>query len=128
MSATISKGVSHKSLTEAITLLYLLNEFPESAQDNQPPPVLSAHSTSYQLSLQREKEIVDHLAFLSATTDDSASVTAVCLEEARDHGSCIIRLSSNTGNVDQIVLGFKLMAKMLEQARSRGLHAVFNLT
>lgn len=69
---------------------------------------------------------MDNLAFLSATTNDSARVMAVCLEEARDRGSCKIRLTSNTGDIDEVVLGFKLMAKVLEQAASRGLHPIFD--
>lgn len=57
---------------------------------------------------------MENLAFLSATTNDSARVMAVCLEKARDRGSCIIRLTSNTDDIDEIVLGFKLMVKTLE--------------
>ncbi|KAL9099016.1 MAG: hypothetical protein Q9163_005423 [Psora crenata] len=105
---------------EAITLLYMLNECPESPKDNQPSKSLSVLSSIYQLPFQREKQIVENLAFLSATTNDPAKVMAVCLEEARDHRSCTIRLTSNTGGIDKVVLGFKLMAKILEQGASRG--------
>ena len=126
MNTTMSRGTSHKSLMEAITLLNLLNEYPESPKDNQQSQELSAHSTIYQLSFQHEKEIVDNLAFLSATTNDSARVMAVCLEQAPDRGSCVIRLTSNTGDVDEVMLGFKLMAKILEQSASRGLHTTFD--
>jgi hypothetical protein len=38
---------------------------------------------------------------------------AVCLEEARDHNHCTIRLTSNTGDLDEVVDGFKLMARIL---------------
>ncbi len=69
---------------KVVTLLYMLNQFPESPKDNQQPQALP---TLHQLSFQREKEIVDNLAFLSATTDDSTRVMAVCLEEARDRSS-----------------------------------------
>jgi hypothetical protein len=61
------------------------------------------------------------LAFLSATTNDSTRVMAVCLKEARDHNHCTIRLTSNTGDLDEVVDGFKLMARILERAASRGL-------
>ena len=126
MSTITSRGTSYKSLMGAITLLYLLNECPESPKDNQQSQSLSVLSSIYQLPFQREKQIVENLAFLSATTNDSARVMAVCLEEARDRGSCIIRLTSNTGDIDEVVLGFKLMAKTLEQAASRGLHPTFD--
>lgn len=105
---------------EAITLLYMLDKCPESPKDNEPTQGLSIFSGLYQLPFQYEKEIVDGLAFLSATTKDSTRVMAVCIEEARDHSSCTIRLSSNTGNLDQVANGFKLMAGILQRAASRG--------
>ena len=126
MNPKMLSGTSHKSLMEAITLLYMLNECPESPKDNQQSQTLSALSTIYQLPFKREKQIVENLAFLSATTNDLGRVMAVCLEEACDRGSCTIRLASNTGDVDEVVLGFKLMAKILEQAASRGLHPTFD--
>ena len=103
---------------EAITLLYMLDQVPESPKDNQQPKELSVHSNSYQLPFRCEKEIVENLAFLSATTNE---VIAVCLEEASDHNHCTIRLTSNTGELDEVVYGFKHMAGILERAASRGL-------
>ena len=128
MNTMISRGTSHKSLMEAITLLYMLNEYPETPKDNQQPKTVSVLSSIYQLPFQREKQIVENLAFLSASTDDSARIMAVCLEEARDRRSCTIRLTSNNGDVDEVVLGFKLMGKILEQAASRGLPPTFDWT
>ncbi|KAL9124814.1 MAG: hypothetical protein Q9217_005900 [Psora testacea] len=119
MNTIMSRGTSHKSLMEAITLLYMLNKCPESPKDNQQSETLSVLSSIHQLPFQREKQIVENLAFLSATTNDSAKVMAVCLEEARDRRSCTIRLTSNIGDIDEVMLGFKLMAKILEQGASR---------
>ncbi|KAL2039804.1 hypothetical protein N7G274_007204 [Stereocaulon virgatum] len=115
----MSRGTAHKSLMEAIILLYMLNECPDSPKENQQAKTVSLLSSIYQLPFQREKQIVEDLAFLSATTHDSARVMAVCLEEARDHRSCTIRLTSNNGDTDDVVHGFKLMAKVLEQGASR---------
>lgn len=126
MSTIISRVTSQKNLMEAITLLYMLNECPESPKDNQQSKTFSVLSSIYQLPFEREKQFVENLAFLSATTDDSARVMAVCLEEARDHRSCTIRLTSNNGDIDEVVLGFKLMAKVLEQGASKGLHPTFD--
>lgn len=120
MNSMTSKGTSHKSLMEAIALLYMINQCPESPRDNQPPQSLTSLSASYQLPLQREKEIVDNLAFLSATTNDSTRVMAVCLEEDRGRDSCTIRLTSNTGDLHEVVNGFNHMARILERAASRG--------
>ena len=121
----MSRGTAHKSLMEAITLLHMLNECPESPKENQQPGAVSVLSSIYQLPFQREKQIVEDLAFLSATTNDPARVMAVCLEEARDRRGCTIRLTSNNGDIDEVVHGFKLMAKILEQGASRGLHPTF---
>ena len=119
------KGTSHKSIMEAIASLYMINQCPESPKENQPPQNLTTVSASYQLTLQREKEIVDNLAFLSATKNDSNRIMAACLEEAFDHKSCIIRLTSNTGDLNEVVNGFNHMARILERAASRGhLHSI----
>ena len=77
----MSRGTPHKSLMESITLLYMLNECPESPKDNQQSQTLSVLSSIYQLLFQREKQIVENLAFLSATTNDSARVMAVALRK-----------------------------------------------
>lgn len=111
---------------EAITLLYMLNECPGTPQDNHRPQTLSVLSSVYQLPFQREKQIVENLAFLSATTDDSTRVMAVCLEEARDRHSCTVRLTSNKGDIDQVVLGFNHVAKILERGASRCIRPTFD--
>ena len=117
----MSIPTSHRSPTEFIILLYMLNHVPESPKDNSQPQGLSMSSTLYQLPLKREKELVDNLAFLSATTNDSTRVMAVCFEESLDHRSCIIRLASNTGNLNEVTHGFEQVARILEQAASRSM-------
>ncbi|KAL9609458.1 MAG: hypothetical protein Q9167_005787 [Letrouitia subvulpina] len=119
INAMMSRNTSQKSLMEAITLLYMLDECPETAKENQQSNSFSVLSSIYQLPFQREKQIVEDLAFLSATTHDPTKVMAVCLEEARDRRSCTIRLTSNNGDIDKVMHGFKLMAKILEQSASR---------
>ena len=128
MNTIMSRGTSHKSLKEAITLLYMLNKCPESPKANQQSRTFAVLSSIYQLPFQLEKQIVENLAFLSATTSDSAKIMAVCLEEGRDRRSCTIRLTSNNGDIDEVAIGFKLMAKMLEQGASRGLHPTLDQT
>ncbi|KAL8924983.1 MAG: hypothetical protein Q9172_002412 [Xanthocarpia lactea] len=61
----MSSGTSHKSLLETITLLYMLKECPESPKDYQQSNSLSVLSSIYQLPFQREKQIVENLAFLN---------------------------------------------------------------
>ena len=84
---------------EAITFLYMLNECPESSKNNQQSKTLSILSNIYQLSFQREKQIVKNLAFLSTITNDFVRVMAVCFEKTRDRRNCTIRLTSNNGDI-----------------------------
>ena len=120
MNTAMPATTSYRNLMEVIVLLYMLNQFPENERGNQQPQGLPM-SSLYQLPLQCEKEVVDNLAFLSATTNDSTRVTAVCLEESADHRSCIIRLASNTGNLDEVAHGLEHVARVLQQAASRGM-------
>lgn len=121
MKTKKSTSTSRKNLMEAVTILCMLNQCPESPKDNPRPQAPSILSTSYQLPFQREVEIVGNLAFLSASKKDPNKVMAVCLEEGRDHCSCTIRLTSNTGSLDEVEYGFNLLARILERAASRGL-------
>ena len=105
---------------ETITLLYMLEQVPESPKDNQSKES-AVLSNLYQLPFRCEKEIVENLTFISDTTNDSTRVTAVCLEEAHGHDHCTIRLTSNIGDLDEVLYGFKHMARILERAASRGL-------
>lgn len=126
MNTIISRDTSHRSLMKAITLLYMLNKFPQSPKDSQQSKIFSILSSIYQPPFQRERQIVKNLTFLSATTNDSVRVMTICLEEARDHRNCTIRLTSNNDDIYEIMLGFNLMAKILKQAASRGSHSTFD--
>jgi len=126
MNNVMFRDTSHKSLMKTITLLYMLNECFESSKDNQSSKALSVLSSIYQLLFQCEKQIVKNLMFLSATTHNSTRVTTICLEKARDRRSCTIRLTSNNDDIDEIVLEFKLMTKILKQAVSRDVHFTFD--
>ena len=104
---------------EDITLLWVLNEVPETPLKNNPPSILNSRR---QLSVEREKEITENLAFLSATTEDSKRVTAVCIEEHTQEAGLTIRVASNAGNISEIEEGLKRIAKILEEAAARGLY------
>ena len=62
------------------------------------------------LTIERETEIVDNLAFLSTSTDDPNRVMAVCLEEDPGHYRLVIRMASNTGILDEVEEGFNEIA------------------
>ena len=112
------RDVSHQRLIENITLLCMLNEIQGNPKENILP---SNDDPARQLTFEREKEIVDNLAFLSATTDDSLRVMAVSAEEDSKQGELTIRIASNTGDLSMVEHGFKCIARILEQAALRGM-------
>jgi hypothetical protein len=67
--------ISRMRLMQNITLLWMLSEIPEKPKENN---LISDIATPHRLAVERENEIVGHLAFLSATMDDSLKVMAVC--------------------------------------------------
>ena len=110
-------GVPRKRLIENITLLWTLNEIIEDPRQNMLP---DNGKCWRQLPIERERTIADLLAFLSATHDDNCKITAVCIEENPDHKHLTIRLSSNTGDSSYVKNGFGGIARILEQANTRG--------
>ena len=107
---------TRQQLLQSITLLQVLNEEPELPKENIP---VSDGGTTRWLSVSREKEIASNLAFLSAISDNSKRVMAVCIEESRNGNGITIRVASNTGDLLAVTKGFKTLAKSLEQAAQR---------
>jgi len=105
-------------LIENITLLYTLTEVPEQPKEN----VLSCgNDEARQLTPERERQLADSFAFISASTDDMLRVMAVCVEEDPDKMGMTIRLASNTGDISRITEGFNGIANTLGKAALRGM-------
>ncbi|KAF6227104.1 hypothetical protein HO133_008545 [Letharia lupina] len=121
MDSLLWGDVSRKELTENITLLWLLNEEPEQPAENPLPQHLlkEAGSASRQLTIERERDLVDSLAFLSASSDDPRKVMAVCMEENQDTESLTIRMATNAGDLEPVKEGFLRMATILERAAAK---------
>jgi hypothetical protein len=68
------------------------------------------------LSILQEKEIASNLAFLSATSDESLKIMAVCVKEYCNREGITIWIASNTRDLSAIVREFITLAKILEQA------------
>jgi hypothetical protein len=100
-----------------ITVLWSIKDIVERPKEND---LLEVEADLGQLSIEREKQLVDHLAFLAGTEEDCRKVKAVCVEESSDHSSLTIRLASNTGDNFLTLNGFRDIAKILEEASSRG--------
>ncbi|KFY08763.1 hypothetical protein V492_05932 [Pseudogymnoascus sp. VKM F-4246] len=108
---------TRSQLQNSIDALYARHEVPEAPTEN-PVNVKIGHTRC--LSFAREKEIARNLAFLSATSDDSRKVMAVCVEEHTDGEGITIRIASNSGDLSAVRAGFIKVAGILEQAARRG--------
>jgi hypothetical protein len=77
------------------------------------------------LSLQREKELAESLAYLASWSDDPAHIVAVCTEESSDRSGITISLAVNSGSHERVIKGFQKMAKILEKVARKGLRLVY---
>ena len=115
--AKLSTGQKvQKRLVENITLLWTLCEIPGKPKENE---TRRGDDGGQQLSRDRERQLVDSFAFISASTDDSLRVTAVCIEGDLDEMGMTICLASNTGDLSHVTQGFNDIARTLEQASLR---------
>ena len=105
-----------KRLAENITLLWAMCEVPDLPKENK---LRESYDKRRQLSLDREKQLVDYFAFISATTNDPLRIMAVCIEEDGDEKGMTIRLASNTGDLSSVIQGFRDIARTLEKASSK---------
>lgn len=104
-------------LEQSISRLRQLNQLPGIPREN----LINLHDdTTHVLGVEREREIASNLAFLSATSDYSLKVMAVCIEEHRNRKRCTIRIASNSGDLSIVTDGFSRLARVCEQAARRG--------
>lgn len=80
----------------------------------------SNSDSTRQLTIERERDLADCFAFLSARTDDMMKVMAVCVEEDLDHAGLTIRMAANTGPLTDVEKGLRNIAILLETASLRG--------
>jgi hypothetical protein len=111
-------AITRPQLQQTISRLRKLNEPPEVLSKKL--AVLEVDQTRY-LSISREKEIASNLVFLSATSDESLKVTALCVEERCNGEGITIRIASNTRDLSVVIREFMSLTKSLEQAARRGL-------
>ena len=104
---------------ENLALLRILNDLPEEEKEHSLEDYLrrqGPNATSHRLSIERERDLVDHLAFLSATSDDPAKVMAVCVEEnPQDPNTLTIRLAMNEGDLRILRTDYQKMTRVLEE-------------
>ncbi|KAL8912810.1 MAG: hypothetical protein Q9171_002268 [Xanthocarpia ochracea] len=116
MARLSSSQKVQKRLVENITLLWALYETPDQPKENE---LHGGYDQDRQLPLDRERQLVDSFAFISASTDDMLRVMAVSIEEDPDKIGMTIRLASNTGDLSLVMQGFNSIARTLEEASLR---------
>jgi hypothetical protein len=89
--------ITRSQLQQSISNLQQLDKLPEIPRENL---VNLDIDPTHQLSVVQEREIASNLAFLSATSDDSLKVMAICVEEHRNGKGITIRVASNMGDCD----------------------------
>ena len=122
-TSTVMLGtITQRLLRESIALLYILNEVPTAVVENSGPDHLSKQiaSATRLLSLAREKELVETLAFLAAADGDPRKVTALCVEQNADHKCLSIKVAANHGALLGLKRGFDNIAGILERIARQG--------
>ncbi|CAD6587309.1 MAG: hypothetical protein ASARMPRED_003057 [Alectoria sarmentosa] len=97
-------------------MLWTLNDLPEQPKDN---TVGRESDETRQLPPERERQLAENFAFISASTDNMRRVMAVCVEENLDKKGITIRVASNTGDLSRIKEKLDGIAKTLETAALR---------
>lgn len=116
--------LTRQRMIENITMLWTLNEVPERPKEN----VINCWADeTRQLTFERERQLVDNFAFISASTDDMLRVMAVCVEESPDQQGMTVRLASNIGDLSRTLECFKGIAGTLERAALRGMDPLHDL-
>lgn len=118
MEATMWGGSTTRSqLRKSIDSLYRRHKVPEAPTKNTINPETDQTRS---LTFSQEKDIASNLAFLSATSDDSRKIMAVCVEEHSSGEGITIRIASNSGDLSAVKAGFIKVGEILEQAARRG--------
>ncbi|KAI9781707.1 MAG: hypothetical protein M1816_002204 [Peltula sp. TS41687] len=100
----------------------MLDKEPGKAEENLVQErrfTVGAHEPSRQLTFKRERDLVDHLAFLSAFRDDADKVIALCVEEHQKPEGLIIRIAMNTGDLEPVKEWLARIVGLLEPVAAR---------
>lgn len=115
-------GTDRQRLRENIVLLEMLGKEPGESAENPIPHHLTQESNEdlRQLSFIRERDLVDNLAFLSASSEDAKEVMAVCVEENPSAQELRIRVAMNAGDLQPVKDGLTRITAILERAARQG--------
>lgn len=115
---TLSSGnLELLDLRKSIALLFMLNETPREASENEVPAFLQEEdrgASTRALTLLQEKELAGIFAFLAAASDDPRRVAALCLEESPNHDSLTIKIAANHGDLVATKVELEKIARILK--------------
>ncbi len=121
-------SIKQKYLRENIALLSILRKEPGKAEENPIPQHLldETDDSPRQLSFERERDIVDDLVFLTASSEDATDVIAICVEERPHVKALSIRVAINKGSLKPFKKGLNMIALALQQIAREGLVFIFS--
>lgn len=113
----------YRRLTENINLLRLISEEPGTPTENHLRDIeqRQEEAPTRQLTIERERDLADNLAFLSCHVNNPHAVPAICVEEHPGGEGLTIRMASNTGDMRPVKDGFKRIAILLERVATQGM-------
>lgn len=119
-----------ESCAENIALNYLLDEVPESPQQN-PVGGVRDSANGYLLPFSKERDLVEILSFLAKTKDGSDYIPAVCIEQDPSGAALQALLAINkktytdgNGLLQSLKAGFEGIFNVLRTS----LYGLFDLT
>ncbi|TKA22752.1 hypothetical protein B0A54_18009, partial [Friedmanniomyces endolithicus] len=107
-----SYGNARRQTAENAALMWALTETPSLTSETLAKP----KAGSWELDLEREKQLADDLAFLVCIWDDPTEVRAVCKEEDQNGSGITIRIATNTGDPSRTVLELQVITDVMAQA------------
>ncbi|KAK0953517.1 hypothetical protein LTS01_024346 [Friedmanniomyces endolithicus] len=110
-----SYGNARRQTAENAALMWALTETPSLPSETLAKP----KAGSWELDLEREKQLADDLAFLVCVWDDPTEVRAVCIEEDQNGSGITIRIVTNTGDPSHTVLELQVITDVMVQAARR---------
>ncbi|KAI9893774.1 MAG: hypothetical protein M1814_005991 [Vezdaea aestivalis] len=121
--------MDHQVLAENIALLRTLNPEPTRPHENTPSFSVVGPDNEHgrQLSFKQEQQVVDTLAFVCATSEDSTSIIAMCFEEHPNDDSSTIVIAINKGDLISVRDALMGVTSILQRVAANGLGTVFHV-
>lgn len=111
-----------QDLQTKIVLLEALNNTPADQAEKYLDGAAHNDSDSVTrvLSLSREINLTENLAFIASATDDPGKVLALAIEEEENGKGMNITLAVNNGGLENVRIGFEKIAKILQDVCKQG--------